>query len=77
MRYTVCENNQANESLAIINEDSVDCCVRALNGFNDNLFFTYEKEVNNNISFLDIKIIRVEEQLKTDLMWKTQNQVEC
>ena len=58
------------DSLAIIKKDSVDCCIRALNGFNDNLFFTYEKEVKNNISFLDIKIIRVGEQLKTDLYVK-------
>ena len=58
------------DSLAIIKEDSVDCCIRALNGFNDNLFFTYEKEVKNNISFFDIKIFRVGEQLKTDLYVK-------
>ena len=58
------------DSGAIIKENSVDCCIRPLNGFNDNFFFTYEKEVNHNISFLDIKIIRVGEQLKTDLYVK-------
>ena len=54
----------------LLSRKTVDCCIRALNDFDDNLFFPYEKEVNNNISFWDIKIIRVGEQLKTGLYMK-------
>ena len=48
------------DSLAIIKKDSADCCIMALNGFNDNLFFTYEKKVNNNISFSILKLSELE-----------------
>ena len=58
------------DSWAIIKKDKSGLLHEALNDFDNNLIFTYEKEVNNSISFLNIKIIRNGEQLKTDLFVK-------
>ena len=41
-----------------IKRDEVENIVRILNGFHENIKFTYEKEIDGTISFLDVKVLK-------------------
>lgn len=50
----------------IIPKNKVEHMLTVFNNYHEKLKFTYEMEVDNSISFLDVKVTRVEEKLKTN-----------
>ena len=46
------------DTFTFIKKGEIDAVVRCLNGFHESIKFTFEKEENREISFLDVKVIR-------------------
>ena len=46
------------DTFTFIKRGEVDNIVRVLNGFHENIKFTFEKEVGESISFLDVKVMK-------------------
>ena len=46
------------DTFTIIRKDCVEAVLESLNGFHRNIEFTFEKEANGSISFLDVSVIR-------------------
>ena len=45
-------------TIAYVKADAIDHVLSILNSFQENIWFTYEQEINGKISFLDILILR-------------------
>ncbi|UYV76705.1 hypothetical protein LAZ67_14001831 [Cordylochernes scorpioides] len=56
--FCICPENQTRNIL------------ERLNSYHPNLNFTFEKETNNSLPFLDIKIIRIQNQFQTTVYYK-------
>ena len=61
------------DTITAIREDSVDLALSKLNNFNKNIQFTYELEKQQQISFLDVLIIRKDNSLETTVYRKPTN----
>ena len=46
------------DTFSFIKRDCVDNVLQVLNSFHDNIKFTFEKEGDNTLSFLDVKVIK-------------------
>ena len=46
------------DTFTFIRKDCVEAVLESLNGFHPNIKFTFEKETNGSISFLDVSVIR-------------------
>ena len=46
------------DTIAYVKPDAIDHVLSILNSFQENISFTYEQEINEKISFLDILILR-------------------
>ena len=60
-------------TIATIKLRSIDHVLMILNTFHKNIKFTYELEINNKISFLDVLLIRKNATLKTTIYRKITN----
>ena len=62
-----------NDSITTIKLTSIDHVLMILNTFHKNIKFTYELEINNKISFLDVLLIRKNDTLETTIYRKSTN----
>ena len=46
------------DTFTFIKKGQVDNVIEILNGFHENINFTFEKEAESSISFLDVKVIK-------------------
>ena len=46
------------DTFTFIKDGEINAVLEALNSFHDDIKFTYESEIDNKISFLDVKISR-------------------
>ena len=61
------------DTIATIKLTSIDHVLMILNTFHKNIKFTYELEINNKISFLDVLLIRKNDTLETTIYRKSTN----
>ena len=60
------------DTFTFIKKGEVNSVVDALNGFHENIEFTFEREADNHISFLDVKVIKnADGSFKTDIHRKS------
>ena len=62
-----------NDSITTIKLISIDHVLMILNTFHKNIQFTYELEINNKISFLNVLLIRKNDTLETTIFGKSIN----
>ena len=60
-----CWKRYIDDTICFIKNDSIDYVISVLNSFYPSIQFTYETENNNSISFLDIKLLWVGENIET------------
>ena len=53
-----CWTRYVDDTLCYIKTDLIDYVLKTLNGFHENVQFTYEGETDSQISFLDTLVIR-------------------
>ena len=63
------------DTIATIKLTSIDHVLMILNTFHKNIKFTYELEINNKISFLDVLLIRKNDTSETTIYRKSTNGV--
>ena len=61
------------DTIAAIKLRSIDHVVMILNTFHKNIKFTYELEINNKITFLDVLLIRKNDTLETTISRESTN----
>ena len=63
----------ADNMICFIKNDSIDYVISVLNNFHPSIQITCETENNNSISFLDIELLRVHENIETRVFRKSTN----
>ena len=61
------------DTLTLVREEAVQFVLSKINNFHKNIQFTYEIEKNNNISFLDVLVIRNNNKIDTKVFRKSTN----
>ena len=56
--YMTSWKRYVDDTIAYVKTDAIDHVLSILNSFQENIWFTYEQEINGKISFLDILILR-------------------
>ena len=59
--------------ICFIKNDSIDYVISVLDNFHPSIQITCETENNNSISFLDIELLRVHENIETRVFRKSTN----
>ena len=71
--YLVCWKRYVDDTICFIKNVSIGYVISVLNGFHPSMQLTYETENNNTISFLDIELLRVGENIETRVFRKPTN----
>ena len=61
------------DTICFIKNDSIDYAISVMNSFHPPIQFTYETENNNSISFLDIELLSVGENIEIRVFRKSKN----
>ena len=61
------------DTFCYVKIDTVNDLLDKLNGFHQNIQFTYELENNNKLSFLDVLLIRNKDAIETTIYRKPTN----
>ena len=61
------------ETISYIKEESIEHVLSKLNGYYDNIEFTYEKENDGKLLFLDVLVIRKDYEVKATVYRKSTN----
>ena len=73
LKHLACWKKYVDDTICFIKNDSIDYVFSVLNSFHLSIQFTYETENNNIISFLDIELLLVGENIETRVFWKPTN----
>ena len=73
IEYMTLWKQYVDDTIATIKLTSIDHVLKILNTFHKNIKFTYELEINNKISFLDVLLIRKNDTLETTIYRKSTN----
>ena len=57
-KYILCWRRNVDDIFAVIPKDGKEILLNHINSINENIWFTIENEVNQEIPFLDMKIMR-------------------
>ena len=71
--HLACWKRYVDHTICFIKNDSIDYVISVLNSFHPSVQFTYETENNNSISFLDIELLRIGENIETRVFRKSAN----
>ena len=71
--HLACWKRYVDDTLCLNKNLSIDYVISVLNSFHSSIQFTYEAEKNNAISFLDIELLRVGENIETRVLRKPTN----
>ena len=71
--HLTCWKRYVDDTICFIKNDSIDYVISVLNSFHPSIQFTYETENNESISFLDIELLRVGENIETRAFGKPTN----
>ena len=63
--HLACWKRYMDDTICFIKNDSIDYVISVLNSFHSSMQFTYETENNNSISFLDIELLCIGENIET------------
>ena len=73
IEYMTLWKRYVDDTIATIKLTSIDHVLKILNTFHKNIKFTYELNINNKISFLDVLLIRKNDTLETTIYRKSTN----
>ena len=73
LKHLACWKKYVDDTICFIKNDSIDYVFSVLNSFHLSIQFTYETENNNIISFLDIELLLVGENIETRVFCKPTN----
>ena len=71
--HLACWKRYVDDTICFIKNDSIDYVISVLNNFYPSMQFTFQTENNNSISFLDIELLRVGENIETRVFRKPTN----
>ena len=71
--HVPCWKRYVDDTICFFKNDSIDQVISVLNSFPRSIQFTYQTEKNNSISFLDIELLRVGENIGTRVFLKLTN----
>lgn len=63
---TIFIKKYVDDLIALVRKDDIELLSNALNKYDDDIQFTHEVELNNEISYLDLKLVRVGSHIITD-----------